>query len=326
MSIGVGLYGVNGHQIQGHLPGHADAKLVATAAVPSAALLPAQRENPEVRHYTTLDELLANPRVSLVCLCSPRRRDQASEAIRCLAAGKHVYAEKPCAMDEADLDALIQAAKAAPVRFHEMAGTAFVQPFWSMKKIIEAGTIGQVVQVIAQKSYPWRSNRPQDEDVDGGLIMQCGVHAMRWVEHVAGVRVREVQAVETSLGNPVGGGGLRMAASIILELDNGGVGAIVANYLHHNTWRVGSWGNEMLRIFGTKGFIETVDGAARHRMVLADRDTGTIDMAPSLPDYFDMMIGEILGNGRMPLSIEDELHPTRMAIRAKRSARRHTSS
>lgn len=321
MRIGVGLYGTNGHQIHRHLLEHPQAELVAVAAFKPDALLPAQRENPAIRRYGALDELLADPRVSLVSLCSPRRRDQARDAIACLAAGKHVYAEKPCAMTEPDLDALILAAKAAHGRFHEMAGSAFEQPFWSIKKIVEAGTIGQVVQVLAQKSYPYHAGRPQDEDADGGLIMQCAVHAMRWVEHVAGVRVAEVRATETRLGNPVPGGGLRMAASILLELENGGVGAIVANYLHHNTWRVGSWGNEMLRIFGTKGFIETADGATRQRLVLADRDTEAIEVAPAPPDYFDMVLAEIRGEAKMPLSLEEELHPTRMVIRAKHAAR-----
>lgn len=47
-----------------------------------------------------------------------------------------------------------------------------------------------MVQVIAEKSYPYHERRPRDEDVDGGLILQCGVHAMRFVEHVAGACVR----------------------------------------------------------------------------------------------------------------------------------------
>jgi predicted dehydrogenase len=38
---------------------------------------------------------------------SPLRSEQAGHAIACMKGGKHVYAEKPCAMTEADLDAII---------------------------------------------------------------------------------------------------------------------------------------------------------------------------------------------------------------------------
>ena len=125
MRIGVGLYRVNGHQIQHDLEGHPDAELVATAAFHQAWLTDAQQGDRTIRHYETLGELPQDDRVQLVSLWSPRRRDQAEESIRCLEAGKHVYAEKPCAMTEEDLDATRGAVERTGMQFHEMAGTAF---------------------------------------------------------------------------------------------------------------------------------------------------------------------------------------------------------
>lgn len=315
--VSVGIYGANGHQVHHLLEGHPHARLVAVAAFPRDWLPPRLRDDPTIRHYTTLDELLRDEAVELVSLCSPRRRDQAAEAIRCMEAGKHVYAEKPCAMTEEDLDAIIAASRATGRRFHEMAGTAFEQPYLAMREIVAAGTIGTVVQVFAQKSYPYHDRRPQDEDIDGGLIGQASVHALRFVEHVAGQRIAHIWAVETQLGNPVADGGLRMAASLMMTLENGGVATVIANYL--NPKGFGRWGNEHLRIFGTKGFIEATDGGVRTRLVVGDKDIGPIDTsAPSL-DYFDMFAESLLGLSTMPFSAEEELHPTRMGIRAKNS-------
>ena len=74
MRIGVGLYGVNGHQIQHDLEGHPDAELVATAAFDQAWLTDAQQGDRTIRHYETLGELPQDDRVQLVSLWSPRRR------------------------------------------------------------------------------------------------------------------------------------------------------------------------------------------------------------------------------------------------------------
>jgi predicted dehydrogenase len=312
---GIGLYGANGHQIYKQLEEHPAAQLVAVAGIDEALLPAALRGNSEINRYESLDALLRESRVELVSLCSPRRRDQAGESIRALRVGKHVYAEKPCAMNEADLDAILEAARASGKQFHEMAGSALAQPFLAMRKIVRSGVLGGIVQVLGQKSYPYHDRRPQEEDLDGGLIGQASVHAVRWVEHVALARVVDVRAVETTFGNPVTDGGLRMAATLMLKLENGGVGAIVANYL--NPRGVGTWGNETLRIWGTRGMLEATDGGTRTRLVIGDKDHGPIDVSEPSHDYFDCFIDSIRTGAPMPLSLEDELHPTRVVIRAK---------
>ena len=319
MAIGVGIYGTNGHQVFAQVARHPHARLVAVAGVELGQLPENLRTDKSVRSYQSLPELLDDPRVELVSLCSPRRADQAKEAIACLSAGKHVYAEKPCAMTEAELDAIIDAAQSSGKEFHEMAGTAFDQPYLAMRRVIASGVLGTIVQVFAQKSYPYHERRPQDEQIDGGLVMQAGVHALRYLGHVAGERITEIDAIETSLGNPKDGG-LRMAASLMMRLANGGVASVIANYL--NPKGMGRWGNEHLRIFGTEGMLEAVDGGVRTRLIIGDEDRGAIDTSEPPMDYFDMFIDSLVGKGRMPFSLEEELHPTRMAIRANIAAKK----
>jgi predicted dehydrogenase len=318
--VGIGLYGTNGHQIQDALKAHAAAELVAVAAFDESKIPEPLRARPDLKRYATLDEMLKDPRVELVSLCSPRRRDQARDAVRCLDAGKHVYAEKPCAMTEADLDQILQTARRTGLKFHEMAGTAFEQPYREMRQLVQEGVLGTVVQVLAQKSYPCGTWRPQDEDVDAGLLMQVGIHALRFVEHVACVPIASIEAVETGLGNP-GQGDLKRAVSMMAVLENGGVASIVANYLNFPGF--GSWGNESLRIFGTQGFVEAVDGGKRTLLMLDGKKVGELTCREKTRDYLDFFLDELRGQGAMPLSIEDELHPVRMAVRAKASARAH---
>jgi len=316
--VKVAIYGSNGHQIHQELADHPLARLVALAEFPREKLPPSLRESQEVFSYASLGELLADPRIDLISLCSPRRRDQAADAIWALQAGKHVYAEKPCAMEEADLDNIVAASIKTGRLFREMAGTAFGQPYAAMRQVVREGRIGKVVQVIAEKSYPYHDGRPQDEDIDGGLIGQCAIHALRFVEHVAGVRVSSVRCMETTAGNPVTGGGLRMATCLMLGLEGGGLASLTANYLSQRG--TGVWGYESLRILGDLGFVESTQGGTQTRMVIGNEDHGALNTdAPGI-DYLDAYLSTILGKGSMPLTLEEEISPTRWAIRARKQA------
>jgi len=319
--VAIGLYGLNGHQIHQALAENPYGRLVATAAVERQALPEILRDDAAIRHYATLDALLADADVELVSLCSPRRVEQAREAMRCLEAGKHVYAEKPCAMRETELDALIATAQRTGRVFREMAnGIAESQPYRAMHDVIQAGTLGTIVQVFAQKSYPYQDWRPQDEELDGGLIGQNAGHALRMIEQVAGQRVAWIDAIETGLGNPHHGG-LQMASTLQMRLENGGIATAIANYL--NPPAFGSWGNEHLRVFGTEGLVEITDGGTRTRLVRKERDCGPLDTSAGDIDYLETILRSIRGQCVLPRPLENELHATRMVIRAKLAAMRH---
>lgn len=305
---GVGLYGANGHQIHRELADHTDAGLVAVAGCAADFC-------PGAVHYATLDELLANTAVELVSLCSPRRADQAGDAIRCLRAGKHVYAEKPCALTEADLDAIIEAAQQTGRQFHEMAGTVVTQPYREMRRLIAEGAIGEVVQVLAQKSYPWRDSRPADEAVDGGLALQAGVYIARFVEHIAGQRIQSLDIAETSLGNPQSGSNCRMAVSFLMRLESGGLASGVCNYL--NPIRERCWGYEILRVFGTRGIVESNADGPRARLLIEGRPPQDLDLSQPTENWFDLVIRALRGGPPLPLDMDDELRPTRWVVRAK---------
>ena len=313
--VNVALYGSNGHQVHEVLADHPKARIVAISEFAREKLPAALRSDEQIRSYPNLDEMLADPRVDLVSLCSPRRSGQAADAVRALRAGKHVYAEKPCAFDEDALDEILRVSRECGRSFREMAGTAFEQPYFAMRRIVREGRLGQVVHVIAEKSYPYQEWRPQDENVDGGLILQCAVHAMRFIEHVAGQRVCSVRALETTAGNRGGEGGLRMAACLMLELEGGALGSIAANYL--NPPGTGVWGYETLRILGDRGMVESTQGGRHTRLVIGDQDHGPLDLADPGINYLDSYLDSILGRGEMPLSLDEELSPTRWGIRAK---------
>lgn len=312
--IGVGLYGSNGHQVQGPLQDCPFGEVVAFAAFKQIGEIQGNATS-----HGSLAELLRDSRVDLVSLCSPRRVDQAADAIACLRAGKHVYAEKPAAFSDEALDEILEVAKAEGREFHEMADTIYHQPFFALRGIVRSGRLGEITQVWAQKAYSSSFDvRPQDEDVDGGLIRQCSIHAVRMIEHVTGLSITSVEAIETGLGNPHAGE-LRTAASLLLALENGAVGSVIANY--YNPRGFGRHGNDQLRIYGTLGFAELTDDAQRSRLVIGSEDLGPIDSSAPVEPFFFSYLKRLLGLGEMPMSLEEELHPLRVVNRAKLTAR-----
>lgn len=315
--IQIGLYGFNGHQLHVDLPENVRARVAGAATGPGES----EREFPEgVKVFPHLDAMISDPEIDLVSLCSARRQDQAEEAIRCLKAGKHVLAEKPCAFDTATLERILKTAEENNRVFREMAASELHPSIQAIRRQVESGALGTIVHVQAHKSYPWHDRRPQDMGVDGGLVRQVGIHAVRFIHGVSGLRIKSIEGRSTGLGNPEAGS-IQMAASFSLELENGAVGSVNLNYL--NPTNFGSWGNDQVRIFGTKGMAESVDGLKKNALYVPGQCESTDlpvpdDLCSSL--YIEHLVNFLLDQTPMPTPFEDEMAMTRAMLALHKAA------
>ncbi len=302
------LFGSNGHQLDEAAIDRAGGILRGVCQVkdPPAG----------VRVYASAEEVAQDREVTLVSVCAPQRSRQ-HEAIRVfLSAGKHVYAEKPCVMEEEHLDELLALARKHQVFFCEMAGSLWESPYFEASQLIAQGKIGEVVQVWAQKSYPYGDWRPQDEDIDGGLLLQNAMYGIRFTEHVAHQQVRDIWAIETGKGNPRPGG-LQMACSLQMELEGGGIATVIANYLNQPS--TGAWGNEELRVFGTKGYLRC-SPLLEWVEVYCEKEKVQVPLrAPEQRQtLLEVLMGCIAREEPLPFSCEFLCHPTRVALKARK--------
>ena len=106
-----------------------------------------------------------------------------------------------------------------------------------------------------------------------------------------------------------------MAAAFQGRLENGGCASAIANYL--NPTGFGRWGNEALRVFGTRGMVESTDSGGRTRLIIGNRDLGALPTPASTESYSSLLITHLLDDVPMPLSLEEELHPLRALLRAE---------
>jgi predicted dehydrogenase len=311
----LGIYGANGHQIWQFLEGYDRVEFVAAAAVPEERLSSYESyKNGTLKIFDTLDEMIAGTELDLVSLCSPIRKNQAGDAIKLLNAGISVYSEKPSALTERELDEILEAEKNSKAEFHEMADSAFVEPYLTLGKLIRSGAVGEIAQIYVQKSYPGVfSSRPANPDADGGLTKQAGVHATRFIEHVCGLKIKDVKCYETTLGAPSDKEGFVTASSAIMTLENGGVASMCINYFNPRSFS--EWGNECVRAFGTLGMIEITDGGKHTHLYNTDGDLGEFTLEENPKPFFHMLCEHLLDGKDMPFSLDEELSPLRKIIR-----------
>lgn len=318
----VALYGLYGHQLHRSLNNSENAEIVAVCGLGDFFTNEIRQTfGEDVKEYSSLSEMLKDENIELVSLCSPDRSKQADEAIMCLLAGKHVYAEKPAAYTEADLERILEVSKRTGYEFHEMADSIFEEPYWTAKELIKSGVIGKVIQVYVQKSYPLNADsRPQNEYKDGGLIRQAGIHAIRFLEHITGLMVTDVNVFQTHLGNTNEDEGLFTASSWSMSLSGGAVASACVNYLNPNGFI--KRGNESVRIFGSQGMLEITDGATKTHIYTNDGDMGAFDLSKSnCPNFFELLAKHLKEGTEMPFTEEVELHPLRVVIKAFENAK-----
>ena len=136
------------------------------------------------RGLTSAKELIASPDIDAVYIATPVNL-HCPQTIAAAATGKHVLVEKPMAMSVAECDEMIAACESAGVRL----GVAFYRPFYPviqrMKKLVEDGSIGNVLSVSAVTSTPFAIAPEEDgywrvipEQGGGGALMDIGSHRL----------------------------------------------------------------------------------------------------------------------------------------------------
>ena len=319
----IAIHGTNGHVISGLVGSLGRTRLTGVADVPEETFAAWKEKMPEAyahaRRYESLPELLDGARPDLVSICSKRRDRQHEDIVLALDAGVHVYAEKPLATTREGLDAIRAAAERSRGEVRAMTGMRYDNAFRAMRAMVDAGKLGEVVQVFAQKSYPYHDRRPQDPGVDGGLLMQAGIHAVSVVRYVTGLEFEELFAMDTRRGNPKDGG-LRIGGQIVARMTGGALCTLVCNYC--NPPGIGFWGNDQFRVFGTAGMVEMTDGGTRSLVALGNGEPEPLagpETPGGYPELLQDYVGHLLDGSPMLLSQDDCFTDTEVVIRAQQS-------
>ncbi|MGC6457778.1 MAG: Gfo/Idh/MocA family protein [Akkermansiaceae bacterium] len=144
MSLKIGVIGAGG-MLQYHHGGFvkAGAEVVAICDMSEEAAKVAAEKYGVYTTYTDVAKMLANPEVDAVSIIVPNKF-HAPLAIQCLDAGKHVFCEKPPALNAAEVREMIEASEKAGKKlmfnFNNRARPESVD----LKSRIDAGEIGEI--------------------------------------------------------------------------------------------------------------------------------------------------------------------------------------
>jgi predicted dehydrogenase len=161
------------------------------------------------RAVSRLEEVLADPQVDAVEICTPHHL-HSDIAIAAARAGKHILCQKPLAKTLAECDAMIAAARAAGVTLYYGETSRTMPAAVELKRAIDAGRIGQLIGVQATYAH-WQGGkylstawRYDPQIAGGGQLLDGGIHYIDLMLHLGGP-IQSVSCFTTRFRPELGG-------------------------------------------------------------------------------------------------------------------------
>lgn len=144
------------------------------------------RQDPElpcVRYYGSADELIADPEVKAVFICTPNYLNKPL-TIQALRAGKHVFCEKPPAFNASEMEEIAAAERSAHGKklmygFNHRHHDSIIKA----RELVDSGFYGRILWMrgrygksVDENFYSdWRAKK---ELAGGGIMMDQGIHML----------------------------------------------------------------------------------------------------------------------------------------------------
>ena len=197
--IGCGRAGmIHAANFSNRVPG---AKMVAVADVVEEAARSAADTLGISDWYTDYREALLNPAVDAVVVVSPTDLHK-SIVIDSANAGKHVFCEKPMAMNTAECQEMIDACEKNGVKLQIGFMRRHDQSFKHAKKLLDEGAIGDLVMINSctrgpSKPRPWM----YDLKKSNGILAELNSHDIDSTRWFAGSEIESLYAVAGNFRN-----------------------------------------------------------------------------------------------------------------------------
>ncbi|MFF2889358.1 Gfo/Idh/MocA family protein [Paenibacillus sp. NPDC057967] len=183
MTLKVGAIGTGGIFKAVHLPGwltHKEVEIVAFCDPFRASAEALALEYPGTKVYEDYKELLADPSIDIVDISTPNLL-HSEIAIAALQQGKHVFCEKPDAINPIEAQKMADAARASGKLLMVMRNNRFTESAKFAKRIIEQGQMGELYMGrcgwIRRRGIPGRGGWFTTKELSGGgPLIDLGVH------------------------------------------------------------------------------------------------------------------------------------------------------
>lgn len=205
-------------------------------------------------------EILADPEVDAVFICSSTDTHSAI-SLEAIAAGKHIFCEKPVDHDLGKIKAVMQALEGSPVKYQVGFNRRFDHNFAAAREAVAKGRIGELAVLKITSRDPGAP--PVDYiKVSGGIFLDMTIHDFDMVRFISGEEVTEVYAAGGVTVDPaIGEAGDIDTAVVTLRLESGALAVI-------DNCRRASYGyDQRLEAFGSKGQVAISNDTASSAVV-----------------------------------------------------------
>jgi predicted dehydrogenase len=250
------------------------------------------------RVSTDLDACLANP-ADAIYFDATLTSLRAGHVRRAIAAGKHVYCEKPLATTTAEALDLARRARARGVKHGVVQDKLFLPGIRKLKGLVSSGFFGRILSVRGEFGYwvfegDWGqpAQRPSwnyRKEEGGGIILDMFAHWRYLLDHTFG-QVKAVQCTgATHIPERVDERGRRYVATAedaaygTFQLE-GAEGEIVAQF--NSSWAVRVYRDDLLQI-QVDGTLGSAVAGLRDCKTQQRADTPRAVWNPDVPNPFD---------------------------------------
>lgn len=263
-TVRVGVIGTGGQAKYVHLDGYArcpQASIVALCDTNTELLAQRAEELGVSKTFTDYRELLAQPDVDAVSICTPNvvHKEIAIAAVR---QGKHVLCEKPIAMSYADAREMADAAERAGVRHMTAFTYRFVPAMRYLQFRVRRGDIGQPTHVRCRRFQDWGDRAigwRQIKSMAGtGELGDMASHRIDYANALVGQAARATGLLKTFMPERITPDGGKLATDVddwtafIVEYESGAVGVFESTKLAFGRG-TSSHGLDELEISGPDG-------------------------------------------------------------------------
>ncbi len=322
-TIGIGLLGagrigsLHAANIARHLPG---ARLVAVADAHLPAAEACAAVVPGVQAPASAGAIFARRDIDAVLVCTST--DTHAELIAlAAAAGKHVFCEKPIALNLGEIDGALAAAARAGVTLQVGFNRRFDPTFARVRRAIADGEIGrpELLHIVSRDPAP-----PPLEYIrrSGGLFIDMAIHDFDMARFLIADEVESVHATGAVLVDPaIGEAGDIDSAVTVLRFRGGAIGTI------QNSRRATYGYDQRVDVLGSLGAVATGNVFANQATV---SDAAGIRRDPPLhfflERYQESFVAELTAfveaiqtGGPPPVTGADGRAPVVLALAAARS-------
>lgn len=266
--------------------------------------------------------ILEDAAIDAVVICSSTPTHP--ELIRAAAAaGKHIFCEKPLALELQQIDDALEAVGDCEVKLQVGFNRRFDPSFRQAREAVAAGRIGtpHLVRVTSRDPEP-----PPAEYVkaSGGIFLDMTIHDFDIARYLAGDEIEELYATGSTLIDPaIGRAGDLDTALVMLRFAGGALGAI------DNSRRAVYGYDQRVEVFGSEGQV-VVGNHTAHQAVYSNSQgvQGPLPLYFFLERYQESYLAEmeafvrsVLEDSPPPVTGRDGRRAVEVGLAAWRSCR-----